>query len=108
MSYRVVQNKKYPHRFRVLWRKYTKDVESGEYVAKDRHIPSTEYGTIGITKEMSLEQIKSILKKINIEEDRKQREARRNAIAIRIVEEREIECIHLPKPLLHRLGRFET
>lgn len=103
MSYRVIQRS--PTCIRILWRKYTKNKKTGEYLAKDRHIPISEYATLGVTTAMSFEQIKAILKKLNIEEDRRQREERRNVIALRLAMEKEIECIHLPQPFVLK---FET
>lgn len=104
MGYRAQPHHNNPNLWRVLWRKYQK-IEAGEWVPDERHIPETEYLRLGIKKSMSLKEAQEILRKINLEKNRRQLEEKRNRIAQRLAAEKEIECIHLP-PLF--VQKFEN
>jgi hypothetical protein len=98
MSYFAAKNWNNPNLWRVIWRKYT----AGTKKPATRHIPEAEYRHIGVTKEMTFDEVKAILKKVNLELIHKDREDKRNAVALRMAADKEIECIHLPGPFVEK------
>jgi integrase len=95
MAYRAVPThtrKDGSRGWRILWR--DKFVGTKE---KARHVKEAEYAALGIKTSMTCEEANGRLKQLNLDEDRKRHETRRNAIHERLAKESKLECEHLPK-----------
>lgn len=105
MGYYVQRRKHNPAKWRVLWRKYIKDEKTGDYRPDTRHVKLDEYPQIGITKQMSFEEARDAVKKINLDTERSRREGLRNRVKSRIDSEDKAVCAHLPPAFV---TKFET
>lgn len=90
MGYRAIRQKsKRGEGWRVLWR------EHRDYCEQARHVPKSEYAKLGLRPDMTLAEAQAVLKRRNVEQKRRDREAK--AIERRLAREKETEHLCLPK-----------
>ena len=103
MAYRAVPTqvrKDGTRGWRILWRAKFEGTKE-----KARHVRESEYSALGIRAAMTCEEANARLKQINIDEDRKKHEARRNSIKERLAKEDSLECEHLPEVFANKFEK---
>jgi len=100
MAYRAVPThtrKNGTRGWRILWRDKFEGTKE-----KARHVKESEYSALGVKTSMTREEANARLKQLNLDEERRRHEAKRNAIKERLSEEDDVECEHLPKVFAQR------